>query len=88
MPAGIEAGEVGQARAAGVLIEFERGTPIICDRSLYRELVKQAITRTVEELRERKAERDAERAQARRGGGGERTPGRSSRPSIAPRCAS
>jgi len=57
-----------------VLIEFERGTPIICDRSLYRELVKQAIARTVGELRVRKAERDAERAEARRGGGGERTP--------------
>jgi len=66
--------EVDQARAAGVLIEFERGTPIICDRSLYRELVKQAIARTVEELRERKAERDTERAQARRAGSGERTP--------------
>ena len=57
-----------------MLIEFERGTPIICDRSLYRELVKQAIARTVGELRVRKAERDAERAEARRGGGGERTP--------------
>jgi len=27
------------ARAAGVLIEFERGRPIIVDRPLYRELV-------------------------------------------------
>jgi ParB/RepB/Spo0J family partition protein len=31
---------VDQARAAGVLIEFERGRPIIVDRPLYRELVK------------------------------------------------
>jgi hypothetical protein len=57
-----------------VLIEFERGAPIVCDRSLYRELAKQAIARTVEELRDRKTKRDAERAQARTAGGGERTP--------------
>jgi hypothetical protein len=31
--------EVDQARAAGVVIEFERGAPLIVDRSLYRELV-------------------------------------------------
>ena len=43
--------DVDQARAAGVLIEFERSAPIIVDRSLYRELVKAAITRTVAELR-------------------------------------
>jgi hypothetical protein len=65
--------EVDQARAAGVLIEFERGAPIVCDRSLYRELVRQAIARTVEELRDRKTERDAKRAQTR-AAGGERTP--------------
>jgi hypothetical protein len=67
-------GEVDQARAAGVLIEFERGTPIICDRPLYRELAKQAIARTVEELRDRKAERDTERGQARKAGSSERPP--------------
>lgn len=44
-------GDVDQARAAGVLIEFEHGRPIIVDRSLYRELVKAAIARTVEDLR-------------------------------------
>jgi hypothetical protein len=38
--------DVDQARAAGVLIEFERGRPIIVDRALYRELVKTAIKRT------------------------------------------
>jgi hypothetical protein len=37
--------DVDQARAAGVLIEFERGRPIIVDRALYRELVKGAIKR-------------------------------------------
>src|SRR3954471_18667445 len=42
--------DVDQARAAGVLIEFERGRPIIVDRKLYRELVKGAIKRTHDEL--------------------------------------
>src|SRR3954470_2255579 len=42
--------DVDQARAAGVLIEFERGRPIIVDRALYRELVKGAIKRTRDEL--------------------------------------
>jgi len=54
--------EIDQARAAGVLIEFEHGTPIITDRALLRELAKQAITRTVEELRDAKTAREAERA--------------------------
>jgi len=44
-----------QARAAGVLIELDRSAPIITDLALYRELTKQAITRTVEQLRERAA---------------------------------
>jgi ParB/RepB/Spo0J family partition protein len=47
--------DVDQARAAGALIEFEHGTPVICDRGLFRELAKGAIARTVEELRERAA---------------------------------
>jgi ParB/RepB/Spo0J family partition protein len=42
--------DVDQARAAGVLIEFERGRPIIVDRSTYRELVKGAIKRTHDQL--------------------------------------
>jgi hypothetical protein len=42
--------DIDQARAAGVLIEFERGRPIIVDRPLYRELVKEAIKRTHAEL--------------------------------------
>ena len=62
--AGIRFGEadVDQARAAGVLIEFEHGTPVVVDRALYRELAKGAIVRTVEELRS-----------AGRGGGQEKT---------------
>jgi hypothetical protein len=52
--------EVDQARAAGVAIEFERGAPLIVDRSLYRELVKQAVARTVTELEARVAERATE----------------------------
>jgi ParB/RepB/Spo0J family partition protein len=42
--------DVDQARAAGVLIEFERGRPIIVDRTVYRELVKGAIKRTHDDL--------------------------------------
>ena len=60
--------EVDQARAAGVLIELERSTPIITDRSLYRELCKQAIKRTAEELRARAAEVAEDRKQARAAG--------------------
>ncbi|MEJ7784820.1 MAG: ParB/RepB/Spo0J family partition protein, partial [Solirubrobacteraceae bacterium] len=47
--------DVDQARAAGVLIEFEHrhDTAIITDLALYRELTKQTIKRTVEELRDR-----------------------------------
>ena len=43
--------DVDQARAAGVLIEFDGpGRPIIVDRPLYRELVKTAIKRTHDDL--------------------------------------
>ena len=42
--------DVDRARAAGVLIEFERGRPIIVDRPLYRELVKSAIKRTHDDM--------------------------------------
>jgi ParB/RepB/Spo0J family partition protein len=47
--------EIDQARAAGVLIEFEHGSPIITDRKLYRELVKQALARSVDEYRSKVA---------------------------------
>jgi hypothetical protein len=57
--------DVDQARAAGVLIEFERGRPIIVDRSLYRELVKGAVKRTAEEL-EAKAAAAAQEQKAQR----------------------
>jgi ParB/RepB/Spo0J family partition protein len=54
--------EVDQARAAGVLIESD-GSPVIVDRLLYRELAKQALARSVEELREQAA-RTAEQRKA------------------------
>jgi ParB/RepB/Spo0J family partition protein len=47
--------DVDQARAAGLLIELDRSAPIITDLALYRELTKQAIARSVEQLRERAA---------------------------------
>jgi hypothetical protein len=54
--------DIDQARAAGVLIEFERGRPIIVDRPLYRELAKAAVKRTVEDLRGRAVEVEEERS--------------------------
>lgn len=39
--------DIDQARAAGVLIEFEQSAPIVTDRAVYRELAKQAIDRTL-----------------------------------------
>jgi ParB/RepB/Spo0J family partition protein len=59
---------VDQARAAGVLVEFENARPVIVDRSLYRELSKQAIKRTVDELRSRAAEAAQERKLAKASG--------------------
>jgi ParB family chromosome partitioning protein len=58
--------DVDQARAAAVVIEFERSAPIIVDRSLYRELVKAAITRTVAELEAKVAAREQERKTSRK----------------------
>jgi ParB/RepB/Spo0J family partition protein len=66
--------EVDQARAAGVLIEFEHGAPVIADRALYRELAKQAIGRTVHELQATKLASDAERETRRKHGKPDRTP--------------
>jgi ParB/RepB/Spo0J family partition protein len=66
--------EVDQARAAGVLIEFEHGTPIITDRALLRELAKQAISRTLDELRAAKAQDASERATRKAEGRSEPTP--------------
>jgi hypothetical protein len=60
--------DVDQARAAGVLIEFDGpGRPIIVDRPLYRELVKGAIKRTHDELKA-KAEVAAKEMKAARAG--------------------
>ena len=57
--------DVDQARAAGVLIEFERGRPIIVDRPLYRELVKGAIKRTHDDLEAKAAAAAKEKKTAR-----------------------
>ena len=67
-----DASDIDQARAAGVLIELDRSTPIITDLALYREIAKQAIARTVEQLREQAAAK----AKAKRPGAAkrERTP--------------
>jgi ParB/RepB/Spo0J family partition protein len=66
--------EVDQARAAGVLLEFDHGIPIITDRALLRELAKQAITRTLEELHAAKQRDASERTSRRAQGKQERTP--------------
>jgi hypothetical protein len=58
--------DVDQARAAGVLIEFDGpGRPIIVDRSVYRELVKGAIKRTHDELQTKVAAAAQEKKAAR-----------------------
>jgi hypothetical protein len=60
--------DVDQARAAGVLIEFDGpGRPIIVDRPLYRELVKTAIKRTHDAL-QAKAEAAAKEKKTARAG--------------------
>ncbi len=67
--------ELDQARAAGVLLELDR-TQVILDRGVYRELVKTAVARTVEDLRARAAERATEQRERKAAGAGkrERTP--------------
>lgn len=62
--------DVDQARAAGVLIEFERGRPIIVDRALYRELAKTALKRAVGDLRVRAAELAEQKKRAGKGAAG------------------
>ena len=58
--------DVDQARAAGVLIEFDGpGRPIIVDRPLYRELIKTAIKRTHDDL-QAKAETAAQQKKTAR----------------------
>jgi ParB/RepB/Spo0J family partition protein len=63
--------DIDQARAAGVVIEFENAAPIIVDRPLFRELAKGAIKRTVTELQAKVAEREAEKKASRRNAGGQ-----------------
>jgi hypothetical protein len=62
--------DVDQARAAGVLVEFAEShrPPIVTDQGVYRELVKNVITRTVEDLRARAAAK----ATGKRGGAAKR----------------
>lgn len=69
-----EEAEVDQARAAGVLIEFEHGTPIITDRTLYRELAKQAIKRTLAEQQAAKQAEDTDRNSRNARGKPQRSP--------------
>jgi hypothetical protein len=59
--------DIDQARAAGVLIETDR-SPVIFDRPLYRELAKQALTRTLDEFREQGARLAEERKTSKRSG--------------------
>jgi hypothetical protein len=66
--------EVDQARAAAVLLEFDHGMPIITDRPLLRELAKQAVARTLEELRAASQRIASERSSRRAQGERERTP--------------
>jgi ParB/RepB/Spo0J family partition protein len=53
--------QIDQARAAGVLIEFDNRNPIIIDRDVYRELAKQAIAQTVEALQAKAADAATEK---------------------------
>lgn len=81
--------EIDQARAAGVLIELEHAAPIICDRGVYRDLCKDAIARTVQELRTRKETRAAEQSELRaERNGSRRARARNSTPSTARSYAS
>jgi hypothetical protein len=74
-PVRIGEAELDQARAAGVLLELDRAQ-VILDRGVYRELVKAAVARTVEDLRARAQERAEEQRERKTASGGkrERTP--------------
>jgi ParB/RepB/Spo0J family partition protein len=74
-PVRIGEAELDQARAAGVLLELDC-TQVILDRGVYRELVKAAVARTVEELRARSQERISEQRERKAASAGkrERTP--------------
>src|ERR671934_1990231 len=66
--------ELDQARAAGVLLELDERTQVILDRGIYRELVKAAVARTVEDLRARAAARATEQRERKAASRRERTP--------------
>jgi ParB/RepB/Spo0J family partition protein len=70
-PVRIGEAEIDQARAAGVLLELDR-TQVILDRAMYRELVKAAVARTVEDLRARAQERANEQRERNAANGGKR----------------
>jgi ParB/RepB/Spo0J family partition protein len=72
-PVRIGEAELDQARAAGVLLELDR-TQVILDRGVYRELVKAAVARTVEDLRARATERASEQRERKTASRRERTP--------------
>jgi ParB/RepB/Spo0J family partition protein len=72
-PVRIGEADLDQARAAGVLLELGR-TRVILDRGVYRELVKAAVARTVEDLRARASERATEQRERKTASRRERTP--------------
>ena len=72
-PVRIGEAELDQARAAGVLLELDR-TQVILDRDVYRELVKAAVARTVDDLRTCATERASEQRERKTASRRERTP--------------
>jgi hypothetical protein len=63
--------DIDQARAAGVLLEVDP-TPLVVDRAVFRELAKNAVARTVDELQARVATRAQDKSA---GAQGQRQPG-------------
>lgn len=66
-PVRIGEAELDQARAAGVLLELDR-TQVILDRGVYRELIKAAVARTVEDLSARASKRASKQRERKTGG--------------------
>jgi ParB/RepB/Spo0J family partition protein len=81
--------DTDQARAAGVLIEFPEGRgygntgPLIVDQQIYRELARQVISRTVDELRARLAAKGKRKTTTAAAGGRSARRASNSTPSIA-----
>jgi hypothetical protein len=57
--------DVDQARSAGVLLEVDHA-PLVLDRAVFRELAKNAVARTVDELQARVAARAQEKSAERK----------------------